>query len=410
MVLLTPLMAEKILLSQGFFISTKMGESLAEDINAGRLKLNSPVVPVHLPYDGLSKNYYGRHDQLRVDVSMWREFGLPELYTGKSLSNKKLVIFPMHGLGDQLYLAIAIRNLARQYPNLEITIVKSGIAAAEQWYRYIYFEGFLNTKGPLVTTKEMREYDYFINAEHFAHCPQYPGTYPPDFYIEHMFHHSPDTLTDRRPKIGTLTESGYCDSFFKDLKQRPLPVVFVNPVTTGRVRDIPQKTTLEFAELASRKYTLIISTFKNPDLDRDLNSLGEKNIITTQDLIKDVSDLICIVQKADMILTTDSGITHIAEALDTPCATVFNVVTPEERVSPYLFSDYATIEFGLPGVCKAPCYVHALEEDGECPGMNFVNRQADKKIFWDHPPCMENLKGEHLFQLLEETTEKFRAQ
>ena len=73
-----------------------------------------------------------------------------------------------------------------------------------------------------------------------------------------------------------------------------------------------------------------------------------------------MSDLICIVRKADMILTTDSGITHIAEALDTPCATIFNVVTPEERVSPYLFSDYATIEFELPGVCRVPCYVHAL--------------------------------------------------
>ena len=68
MVLLTPLEASKVQLSQGFFISTKMGESLAEDINEGRLKLNSRVVPVHLPYDGLSKNYYGRHDQLKVDV------------------------------------------------------------------------------------------------------------------------------------------------------------------------------------------------------------------------------------------------------------------------------------------------------------------------------------------------------
>jgi ADP-heptose:LPS heptosyltransferase len=409
MVLLTPLVASKVQLSQGFFISTKMGESLAEDINMGRLKLNSPVVPVHLPYDGLSKNYYGKHDQLKVDVSMWREFGLPELYKGESLSNKKLIIFPMHGLGDQLYLAIAIRNLARQYPNLEITIVKSGISAAEQWYHYIYFERFLNTKGPLVTTREMKAYDYFTNAEHFAHCPEYPGTYPPDFYIEHMFHHSPETLKDKRPKIGPLTKSVYWDNFFKELKQSPLPIVFVNPVTTGRVRDIPQKTTLDFAELASRKYTLIISTFKNPDLDRNLNSLGEKNIITTQHLIKDVSDLICIVQKADIILTTDSGITHIAEALDTPCATIFNVVTPEERVRPYLFSDYAMIEFELAGVCRAPCYVHALEEDGECPGMSFVNQQAGKRIFWDYPPCMENLKGEHLFQLLEETREKFRA-
>jgi len=130
---------------------------------------------------------------------------------------------------------------------------------------------------------------------------------------------------------------------------------------------------------------------------------------TTQDLIKDVSDPICVVWKADIVLTTDSGITHIAEALDTCSATIFNVVTPEERVSSYLFSDYGTIEFELPGVCRAPCYVHALEEDGEWPGMKFVNHQAGKRIFWDYPPYMENLKGEHLFRLLEEALGKFYA-
>lgn len=406
MILLTPIESGDIVLERGMFISTEMGKSLATGLSDGTVQLADNYFPVHIPYEGLMKMDYGKHDHLRIEERDWVEHGLPLHYRGENLNGKKLAVFPMHGLGDQLYLAVTLRNLAQLYPQLEVFVVRPSIASAEQWYPFIYFEKFYTVIGPVISVDEMAGYDYYVNAEHFAHIKEYKATYPPYFYMKRMFFHGEEYCLKLRPEIGIRHLEGYeaskalCD-LLKKVRAGGKPVVFVNSVTTGRVRDIADHTLVQFIEQVSERYSLIVSTYNNPGLVQELRLINKPYVYSTENVVKNVSDLIFLLQNIDCVITSDSGITHLAEALGIQCGTVFNVVTPDERTGPYQHNEDMMIEFELPGVCKTPCYVHALADDKPCPGMDHINTLEGEKVFWAYPPCMEHLKGEHLLMLLD---------
>lgn len=412
MIFMAPVDSGKIRIANGIFVSTEMGKVLAEKCNSGELQFNKQMHLVHLPYDGLLRLNYGADDQFKIKEDQWHLFNLPPLYNGERLAGKKLIIFPMHGLGDQLYLAIAIRNLKKIYSGLQLTIVSSSLESAEQWYPFIYHDSFYTFKGPFISTEELAGYDYYLDAEHFAHMKEYPGTYPPEFYMTHMFHHPVDALGSPRPDLGDLsntkiTSRELIDTTVERIVSTGKPVVFVSTVTSGRVRDIPDKALLDFIVLASTSYSLIVSTYKKDALCKMIEGMKNPSVTTTENIITDVTDLIYLIQRMDYVLTSDSGITHLSEGLQIPCGSIFNVVTPAERIKPYLFSEDLMIDFEIQGVCKTPCYVHALEENAECPGMREMNKRVGQKIFWDYPPCMENMQGSYLMLLLDAVREKF---
>ncbi len=413
MLMLAPVDSDTIFIEDSFFISTEMGGVINGEIKSGRLSFNKKVVPVHVPYKGLAHIHYGESEHLRIEKNRWVNYGFPAQYCGENLNGKKLIVFPMQALGDQLYLSVAIRNLAALYSDVEVIIVKSAISSAEQWYPYLYFDSFYQIEGPVINAKTMREYDYFVNAEHFVHLPEFNRCYPPAFYTKFFFNHDPDILIAGRPKILNIQDHKeppnypMIESILQPVKKTGKPIVFVNPKTNGRVRDIPNKTIVEFCSLSESHYFLIVSTFKNEQLEDDLANTNFNHVVTTRNLIKDVSDLIYLISHVDLVITADSGITHLSEALNTPCGSVYNVVTPEERVFTYKYSEELIVEFEIPGICKTPCYVHAIEKDEQCPGMKYMNDIAGERVFSDYPPCFENLRGESLFQLLEVINKTF---
>lgn len=412
MIFLTRAGANGISIENGIFISTQMSMKLADEINSGNLELSEPLIPVHPPWDGLLKVFLGKHDDMRVSEENWIETGLPYIYRGESLNEKKLIVFPMHGLGDQLYLAAAIRALVRQYPESRVIIVRPAIESSEQWFRYIYHDDFFTITGPVVTSGEMADYDYYINAEHFAHIPDYEGTYPPEFYMKYFFHHEPVSASGERPAI-SCSDSDFFNpgvtafSLSERLRTPRKPVVFLSLMTTGRVRDILPQAAVELVKKGCRNYSFIVSTYNNDTLEQEIQNCRFPDVYTTKGVVQNVTDLIFLLSKSDYVLTSDSGITHLAEALEKPCGSVFNVVTPEERTAPYRFSEQMMVQFEISGVCKTPCYFHALEEMQECAGMKWMNENERTQGPRRFAPCMENLSGEHLGILLESLTLKF---
>jgi len=406
MILLSPVDSGKMLLDQAMFISTEMGKTLARELSVGRLQFNKKLVPVHLPYEGLLTLDYGADNHLTVEKNLWLSMGLPSLYQGELLSSKRLIVFPMHGLGDQIYLAVALRALAAQYPEMEVTLVKPSIESAEQWYPLIYFEPWYKTTGPVVNYDEMRGFDYYLDAEHFAHKSDYNGTYPPEFYLKYFFHHPLDILVEPVPRIVPFDNVHPPNQpevlkAIQSMKQYGKPLVFVNSVSTGRVRDLPLKTLMEFLELSESRFSFLVSTFKRPDIETAVASLHLGHVKSTEGLITDIRDLCLIIKSCDLLITTDSGITHLAETLSVPCGSVFNVVTPEERIKHYRFSESLMVDFIMKDVCKTPCYFHALEEGDFCPGMAFINEKENMRLFYEYPPCVTHLEGKHLMLLLE---------
>jgi hypothetical protein len=401
MIILAPVEDEKISLERSIFLSLFMSETISKESLSGKLKFSTPLYPVHLPFATLYKPFFGKDDHRVADLSDWKANNFPMQYSGENLNGKRLIVFPMHGLGDQLYLATTIRNLMNKYQDLEIAIVKSGLSSAEPWYEYIYFEDYYTLTGPVVAASELSEYDYFVNSEHFSHMEEYKGTYPSVFYYEKMFHHENINLDDLKPKIKKPIKNHTIENHILDFKRDGLPVLFINSMTTGRVRDIPNKAVIDFAEMVKDRCNIIISVFKNPSLNIEIQKLSVPNIISSEGLISSPEDLINLISQIDFVLTSDSGVTHLAEALNKPCGSIFNVVSSKERIEYYEFSEEMDIEFEIEGVCKTPCYVHALPENIECPGMEHFNKIHRANIFYEYPPCMQNLSGEHLYALFD---------
>ena len=412
MVFLTHVIKGEIDIERGMFLSTEMSKRLAKEIDSGTLELSARLVPVHLPWDGLFKIDFGENSDLRVDEEKWRTAKLPSIYKGDDLHNKKLVVFPMHGLGDQLYLALALRALVNLYPSLKIFVVRPSIQSSEQWYQYLYFDDFFNITGPVVTADEMTAYDYYLDVEYFAHMKEYEGVYPPEFYTEYLFFHNTDNVQSMRPEICPSfienPEKNAIDGLLEKLSSKGKPVVFVSTMTTGRVRDILVNTVLNFIDIARNEYSFVVSTYNNKNLEDEITKLSLPNVVSHGDYIKNIDSLIYLLSVVDYVITSDSGITHLAEALETPCGSVFNVVSPEERTKSYKFSEQMMIEFEIPDVCKTPCYYHALEAMQECAGMKWKNEVENTSGIRTYAPCMENFTGEHLMMLLDALVFKFK--
>lgn len=413
MILLAPFDAGDIYMKKGMFISSEMVKVLADKVREGSLDLNTQMTPVLLPYDTLGGvSGVNENPAPNIDMKTWNELGLPPMYHGENLDRKKLIVFPMHGLGDQLYLAMALRHLVSLFSGTEVYIVKPSIKSSEQWYGYIYFDRFFHITGPVVSIEEMGAYDYFVDAEHFAHMEEYKGVYPPEFYLKYLFYHDPVTLSNMQPKIGPPpldngTYKSLVDKRIVPLRSFNKPIVFVNSMTTGRVRDIPMEAVLSFVKQAERDYSFVVSTFNNESLAFEIMKMEKPHIVTTDGCIDTIDGLIYLLSKMDYVVTSDSGITHLSEALGIPCGSVFNVVTPEERTGSYRFSEEMMVDFHIDGVCQTPCYVHALYDNQECPGMAWANANEGQKAFRRYAPCMNHFKGEHLLALLESLTSKF---
>jgi hypothetical protein len=193
----------------------------------------------------------------------------------------------------------------------------------------------------------------------------------------------------------------------KNLRDLGKPLVFVNPVSTGRVRDLPLKALVDFILAMSGKFSFIVSSFKRPDIVETIALMNLSGVASTEGMVTGVKDLCLIIGSCDYTITTDSGITHLAEALFVPCGSVFNVVTADERLKHYRYSESLSVDFSLEGVCRTPCYVHALKDGDVCPGMAFMNEKEGKRLFYDYPPCVTHLEGGHLAFLLEALAETF---
>lgn len=405
MIFLCPGKKPEFDLTRGLFVSTHMATQLSG------VRFTERLYPVHLPYKGLIRLNYGDDDRNEASACAWNAAGLPPLYTGEDLSRKKLAVFPMHALGDQLYLAVALRALAQRYEGLEITVVRSGIPSVEKWYPYIYSEPHVRLAESVLSAREMRAFDAFVDAEHFAHLPGFRGSYTADFFMEAFFHHSPKIMAVKVPRVtafspGNERNSETIDRTFEKLRSLKEIVVFVNLVSTGRSRDLSMATVMDFAGLISGRCAVIFSTYNNPGFEDIIRSMNMETFVCSGDLETHVTDLMGIIRRSDYVITTDSGITHLSEALEKPCGTVFNTALPEERTACYRFSETLRVEFEIPGICRTPCYVFALENGELCPGMKFanscLNHEGDGLSSYNaYPPCMEHVRGEHLRQLLD---------
>ncbi|MCB4756233.1 MAG: lipopolysaccharide heptosyltransferase II [Elusimicrobia bacterium] len=132
--------------------------------------------------------------------------------------------------------------------------------------------------------------------------------------------------------------------------------------------------------MASNKTVLILGDKSDrPIADKvaALLKLPFKNLAGWTNL----KELIAVVSKLSVLVTNDSGLLHIAEAMKIPLVAVFGPTVPAFGFAPYRDSSHVA---ELPGLSCRPCTLHG---DEICP--------------LKHHRCMEDLMAENVLETLQ---------
>jgi len=111
------------------------------------------------------------------------------------------------------------------------------------------------------------------------------------------------------------------------------------------------------------KHLIIVNKI---DLTNEDSRFIEKHVPGDDILILDKSlpEYFNLLDRVDMVVSTDSAPIHYREGIGKPCLGVFGAMTTESRTKYYLY----TRSFNVATGCKyQPCFKHELKPDDKCP-------------------------------------------
>lgn len=253
------------------------------------------------------------------------------------------------GMGDVIFAMTAAWNLTQRYDDLQIYFDTP--AVHHQWVEWVPFIRGIHT----------REAENFINFDLIDHCAnhdrtvemlrccgvKYKGRHKPKF-------HMPINLPDRRA-MG-----------FPDLKYAlfaPWARYHIDP------RSIPQTVINEFLRMYKQNFNLplvIVDRFPT-----DIPEADQKTIVNMTGIDPlDTAELWIAVRDAEYLISTDTGVMHMATTLRTPTLGVFQHIDPMHRLS-LVESPWVAITPDLPCFpcgdgCPHPCEADIGIEPRSC--------------------------------------------
>lgn len=237
------------------------------------------------------------------------------------------------GLGDVLMVLPGLRDLARTHPKLRFTYVThpsffplfrdvgfvwrtAALEAIEgKWKWVIDLRGYSERQG------REREYRVDCFSRYLNRRPASSADYP-------LRVHDEDLARGVR-----LIGGG----------EAPVLVLGVGSISQAGMRDWPERYNLDLIRRAERAgfRVAVVDSRPHQAPSSCLNLTGRLSI----------PDLVALLAVAEVVVTPDTGLMHLAEALDRPTVAYFSTVPPEARAARYQFTRalYA-------GVPCAPCY------------------------------------------------------
>jgi len=265
------------------------------------------------------------------DFRLWPSDHLKKLRPGT-----EVVIVRDIGLGDLVIISAAIKALDEAHPHLRF-------AWATNSYHRELFENV-----PWLTCtyqiSSMRGTFDAIDLRGFAerHHAKYT-TDRIDIYFDYLLGSRPKAY---RFCVPVLTESER-QWARQTLAEVPAPrVVIAAKSSTIHLRTFPEAQVIEVAHRLNEENMSAVLTYNDfLDWPADLNLTGQLNI----------RQLCAIVAECDAVIAPDTGLCHLAEAVETPHVDLYSSWPPRLRLSHYRYA-FPIWKAGSLGLPKCPCF------------------------------------------------------
>jgi ADP-heptose:LPS heptosyltransferase len=307
---------------------------------------------------------------------------------------KRFAVFRALYLGDMLCIIPAIRALKNAFPDSSISLIglpwQNDFTKRFGHYfdRFIEFPGWPGLPEQHVDPKKVVEFLYRIQNENFdivlqmqghgaitnSMCMLWgpkkvtglrkPNDYCPD---EKLFPVSEDDehevlrylkLTNALdlPSCGTQLEFPLLqeelarfNTICEKLKLSPNNYICLHPGARDPKRRWPAENFSQIGNtLAAQGHTIVLT---GSDVERDLleqlSNQMQYPVVNTVDLLPSVSlgDLACFIKYATLLISNDTGVSHIAAALETPSVVIFSPFSDQRRWAPLNTSLHQVISF-----------------------------------------------------------------
>ena len=269
---------------------------------------------------------------------------------------QKILIIRGGALGDFILTLPVIQTVKKNFPSADIDLIGSGSypLLAENYISNVYSLTdarwlSLYTDSPL--EKELKNYlqqfdliiSYIGNSEHifnshiknlkgegFLHCNPYPGIFE-GHIIEHLLFplkrlrvkeiHQPQIQLDERAKK-------YALKFWEEKGLYSKRAIAIHPGSGSVKKRWQVERFIELANLLQREGTNIVFILGEAeyDLKSELNKLPSETIVL---LDLSIIDLAAILERCFLYIGNDSGVTHMAGALNIPTIALFGPTDPQ---------------------------------------------------------------------------------
>ena len=290
-----------------------------------------------------------------------------------SALNRTCILRGLGGIGDVLMATVALREYKRENPETELIFaIDRESTYDDTYYKLVKNAEFIDriiSKKDLVKEKYREFYDITTCCIEEENSKPFPRGRISIFASACEVRRIENSVPFYKEEE---IEGSRCESFLE--KYEGCKKFFIHTASNEGKRSWPTKNILELIQLINAEYkdaVVFVSdfnrTYSDWDVIRNVVNVSELNIRESASLIK----------RCDLFIGPDSGLMHLAAAVETKSLVIFGSIPPESRTSYY------------------PTHESIRMDELVCIGCWYKPCPYDTK-------CMKNLTSERVFNKVKE--------
>lgn len=242
-----------------------------------------------------------------------------------------ICVIRMGGLGDLIILSSTLVKLKKKYPSMPLTLATTA--------RYVPIMKGLKDVDLCISVDDLEKYSFErrIDLRYAVEPPNIgPGSLSWRRYVSYDRADNFDALCGvggKRYFFNLPVDRAQCADLH--LGQCPKPLIVFCPTTASTVRAVPPDYVAPTVnQLRQKTGGTVILIGRTEAWNKDLNQIQGKNIINWLDQTTDAG-MIAVCSMADLIISPDTGVLHVAGALKKRGIGLFGNIDPATRISHY---------------------------------------------------------------------------